>query len=180
MSVVTKIDPANAPSRDDTCTAGKGGNVIDPLAYSHASAKFPLVIRNRPPAKGGDSAIELYDATVKAVAAERRKEKFQGFDGSAFYVSKRGLRKDKKARSAAAQALLQAKDPPAEMKIGLGWACLRTDLAVYAADKTMYKRVSDETQWWDFWNTYQVGHCFSSVLHAMPSTSLYVCGHGMP
>lgn len=174
MSVVTKIDPANAPSRDDTCTVGKGESVVDPLAYSHASAKFPLVIRNRTPAKGGDSAIELYDATVKAVAAERRKEKCRGSDGSTFYVSKRGLRRDKKARSAAAEALLQAKDPPAEMKIGLGWACLRTDLAVYAADKTMYKRVSDETQWWDFWNTYQVRHCFSSVRHATHNSFMCV------
>lgn len=41
--------------------------------------------------------------------------------------------------------------------MGLGWACLHVDLAVFTEEKrfTQHKRVTGHVQWCDFWSCYQ-------------------------
>lgn len=41
--------------------------------------------------------------------------------------------------------------------MGLGWACLHVDLAVYTEEQrfTEHKRVTGHIQWTDFWGCYQ-------------------------
>lgn len=70
----------------------------------------------------------------------------------------RGISRDKKARSAAAEALLREKSPPKEFRMGLGWAVLHVDVVIYTEDKNMAqpRRVPGHMQWSNFWNTYQV------------------------
>lgn len=44
-----------------------------------------------------------------------------------------------------------------QSRMGLGWACLHVDLAVYTEEKrfTEHKRVTGHIQWTDFWGCYQ-------------------------
>ena len=101
-------------------------------------------------------------------AAEVRKDgaELSAVETGALYMSLRGMRRDKRARTAATEALLNEESPPAEIKMGLGWACLHVDVAVYTEDKkaTVSKKVSDHIQWCDFWSTYQVGRRVASVI----------------
>lgn len=118
---------------------------------------------------GGDGglAIETFrKAMVKAAEVRKDGAELNAAETGALYMSLRGMRRDKRARTLATEALLNEKSPPGDIKMGLGWACLHVDVAVYTEDKkaTVSKKVSDHIQWCDFWSTYQVGWRVGSLI----------------
>lgn len=185
MKVLTKIDtPARPDKRVDAAGFRNGGGttpsatpkISDSMPYFHITTQRAAAAAIKSGAKtlatvvmeaasgggGKTAAITTFEHTMNAIAQSRSGEKIRGPDGVIVAgTSLRGLRRDKRERSAAAESLLDMNDPPREMKIGLGWACLHVDLAVYTEDKAMTenKRVAGHIQWCDFWSTYQVCCC---------------------
>lgn len=125
---------------------------------------------------GNTAAITTFEQAMKSIAEVRSEEKIRGPDGVIVAgTSVRGMRRDKRARSAAAEALLDMNDPPREMKMGLGWACLHVDLAVYTEDGSAAenKRVAGHIQWCDFWSTYQVWFYWEGCARVYTIVSYY-------
>lgn len=164
MKILTKIErPALNDSASPTKANGSTGDLVsDRLSYCHTSAVeggAALADGGRG-GTGGNSAIDAFNKAMVAAAAARKGEVELGpVAFTAPLASKVGMRRDRRARSAAAEALINEKSPPAEMKMGLGWACLHVDVAVYTENKEMTqpKRVVGHIQWCNFWGIYQVG-----------------------
>eukprot|EP00903_Cladosiphon_okamuranus_P009842 g9353.t1 len=181
MRVLTATDPP--PPATATATATSRGNPKeasssassssssssspppsqgDRFAYLHDTAKDI-----QPMSTGAESAaaIDKFHKDMAAAAAARREQikhaeespPANQYGVNPFARSARGLRRDKKARSAAAEALLREKSPPGEMRMGLGWAVLHVDLVVFTEDsrKSLPKRVTQHLGWSNFWSTYQ-------------------------
>lgn len=132
------------------------GNVSTRLAYSHVSMQQATASGERgtgKPRDGTDDNSNAFETALAASKAASVKLKAMAMTSSA-----RGQRRDKKARSAAAEALLNVNDPPGEIKMGLGRAWIHVDLVIQTASTTkpITKRVEGHIQWCDFWSTYQV------------------------
>lgn len=174
LKVLTKIDPPPLSSQNTSAGFnGAQGAVapleLDPLAYCHESSKTPHAVGDESGVEGigaGSSAIEQFHKAMAEAAEVHKSEVELGKRaGLPAIGSMRGLRRDKKARSAAAEALINVKVPPQEMKMGLGWGCLHVDVPVFLAnEKVAYKRVEGHMQWCDFWSTYQVGAMYSGLI----------------
>ncbi|CAM9402874.1 unnamed protein product [Ectocarpus sp. 4 AP-2014] len=136
----------------------------DPFAYRHATAQVVPISTDETTGKavavsgGGDGSAAI-DKFHKAVEAARvaRQDALQYSRTPVARETTRGISRDKKARSAAAEALLREKSPPKEFRMGLGWAVLHVDVVIYTEDKNMAqpRRVPGHMQWSNFWNTYQ-------------------------
>ncbi|CAM9522852.1 unnamed protein product [Ectocarpus sp. 8 AP-2014] len=136
----------------------------DPFAYRHATAQVVPISTDETTGKavavsgGGDGSAAI-DKFHKAVEAARvaRQDALQYSRTPVARDTTRGISRDKKARSAAAEALLREKSPPKEFRMGLGWAVLHVDVVIYTEDKNMAqpRRVPGHMQWSNFWNTYQ-------------------------
>ncbi|CAN0118809.1 unnamed protein product, partial [Ectocarpus fasciculatus] len=139
----------------------------DPFAYRHATAQVVPISTGETTGKavavggggsGGDgsAAIEKFHKAVEA-ARVAREDALQYSRTPVARDTTRGISRDKKARSAAAEALLREKSPPKEFRMGLGWAVLHVDVVIYTEDKNMAqpRRVPGHMQWSNFWNTYQ-------------------------
>lgn len=107
--------------------------------------------------------VHLLVSQVMASATASRKEDLQLASMPATSLASsnkivRGLRRDKRARSLAAEALLREDSPPEEIRMGLGWAILHVDVVVYTENKKMARpsRVTGHLEWSNFWSTYQV------------------------
>ncbi|CAB1103033.1 unnamed protein product [Ectocarpus sp. CCAP 1310/34] len=137
----------------------------DPFAYRHATAQVVPISTDETTGKavavsgGGDGSAAI-DKFHKAVEAARvaRQDALQYSRTPGARDTTRGISRDKKARSAAAEALLRENSPPKEFRMGLGWAVLHVDVVIYTEDKNMAqpRRVPGHMQWSNFWNTYQV------------------------
>ncbi|CAN0309802.1 unnamed protein product [Pylaiella littoralis] len=157
----------------------------DPNAYSHvtsqdiqrpstgeamaAAAAATTMTASRPgksgdPSGGGNGAPASIDMFLEAMAAATAslKENLElanlpvaSFTSSNKFV--RGLRRDKRARTLAAEALLREDSPPAEIRMGLGWAILHVDVVVHTENEKMARplRVTGHLEWSNFWSTYQ-------------------------
>eukprot|EP00904_Undaria_pinnatifida_P000364 jgi/Undpi1/10328/HiC_scaffold_28.g12778.m1 len=171
MNILTRIDPPSTNTSNSA--ASTAAPAPDPFAYSHCSvtevpatgetggAEAGVTVEGGREGGGGKGrggrGEGFRRAMAKAAAVRKDGVELSGAESGALYMSMRGMRRDKRARTAATEALLNAEIPPGEIKMGLGWACLHVDVAVYTEDKakTVSKKVSDHIQWCDFWSTYQ-------------------------
>lgn len=153
MKVLSRIEtPSSSQLSESNAAAGahdnRGGR-----AYAHASCQEEgVTLLDKAPLLA--SPVDTLSSTAKAGDASRGHKRSES------------QRRDRKARSAAASAQVIMKDPPKELRMGLGWACLHVDLAVYTEEKTevQTKRVAGHIQWCDFWSTYEVSGDYRSNL----------------
>ncbi|CAM9837902.1 unnamed protein product, partial [Ectocarpus sp. 12 AP-2014] len=166
---VTTTTAPSSGSADDNRSTEEGAPASglpgeDPFAYRHATAQVVPISTDETTGKavaisgGGDGSAAI-DKFHKAVEAARvaRQDALQYSRNPVARDTTRGISRDKKARSAAAEALLRENSPPKEFRMGLGWAVLHVDVVIYTEDKNMAqpRRVPGHMQWSNFWNTYQ-------------------------